>query len=386
MYYPRLKANDRTLILHNMLSSTANSKQYTKKFVHDWRVKFEKGNAKATLWSLAKALSEEITRLEVDLDQKMPARKVKSGGNQRQKENKPLGNAEPTSSNADDRPVSPVPVGIYQKKGMVVVSATAGSKGDAKDEIDKKPTAPIGPLSGEVLDTLETYFLAHLGRASHNAMLGAIQPTESPPDGLTCSICAEDFDASDTVACTGDDIHFMCKPCLASYCTVTVQSGPIQSMSCPMPKCNSLFATHDVKSTLSEWDVLMITHREDSRNRRVALAAKAMLHCECGTVAIITEEDMGDGRIACPGKGCGRRFCAKCGNDDHGKELCPPPAETVQWLDKNSKECPNCKNRIQKNGGCDHMTCQPPGGCGYEFWWTCGCPYRSHSHGRCPRP
>ena len=39
-------------------------------------------------------------------------------------------------------------------------------------------------------------------------------------------------------------------------------------------------------------------------------------------------------------------------------------------------ECPNCHEMIQKNGGCDHMTCQPPGGCGHEFWFTCGCDYK----------
>ena len=126
----------------------------------------------------------------------------------------------------------------------------------------------------------------------------------------------------------------------------------------------------------------MIDHRENSRDRRVALAAKAVLHCECGVVAIITEEDMGNGRVTCPGNDCNKRYCCKCGNDDHGNRPCPPSAETMQWLDKNSKECPNCKNRIEKNGGCDHMTCKASaGGCGHEFWWTCLCPYKQHKPG-----
>ena len=57
---------------------------------------------------------------------------------------------------------------------------------------------------------------------------------------------------------------------------------------------------------------------------------------------------------------------------------CPPPAETLRWLgkQKNVKPCPNCHEMIQKNGGCDHMTCRPPGGCGHEFWFTCGCDYK----------
>ena len=344
MYYPRLKANERTRVLHNLLSKCT-SKSGTNKFVHDFRVKFEKANPKATLWSLAKALSEEITRLEGE--SKMPAKKKK------------------LKSEED---------GNHHKENKPNVGCIISNNGKGDTDSDKKPSAPIGSLSGAVLDTLATYFDAHLRQKDHKKMLDAIEPTESS-GSLTCCICSDDFDAGDTVACSGDDIHFFCKPCLASYCTVTLESGPIQSITCAIPNCKALFATHDIKSILSEYDILRIEHREDSRDRRVAMAAKAMLHCECGVVAIVTEEDMGDGRIACPGSGCGRRFCAKCGNEDHGKDSCPPPAETVQWLDNNSKPCPNCANRIEKNGGCDHMKCLPPGGCGYDFWYSCGCKY-----------
>jgi hypothetical protein len=130
----------------------------------------------------------------------------------------------------------------------------------------------------------------------------------------------------------------------------------------------------------------MVEHREQQRDRRVALAAEAVLHCVCGVVAVITKEDTGNGRITCPGDGCGLRYCCKCGNEAHEEKVCPPPAETMQWLDKNTKKCPNCANGIQKNGGCDHMTCEMPAGCGYQFWWTCGCDYKKpHAEG-CTRP
>lgn len=36
------------------------------------------------------------------------------------------------------------------------------------------------------------------------------------------------------------------------------------------------------------------------------------------------------------------------------------------------KRCPKCEAPIDKNGGCDHMTCR----CGYDFWWTTLAPYR----------
>jgi hypothetical protein len=36
------------------------------------------------------------------------------------------------------------------------------------------------------------------------------------------------------------------------------------------------------------------------------------------------------------------------------------------------KDCPKCNVQIEKNGGCDHMTCR----CGYEFYWSTLLPYK----------
>jgi len=36
------------------------------------------------------------------------------------------------------------------------------------------------------------------------------------------------------------------------------------------------------------------------------------------------------------------------------------------------KDCPKCHAQIEKNGGCDHMTCR----CGHEFYWTTLLPFR----------
>ncbi len=42
---------------------------------------------------------------------------------------------------------------------------------------------------------------------------------------------------------------------------------------------------------------------------------------------------------------------------------------TKNYLQANTKQCPKCGNAIEKDGGCEHMTCRMPGGCGYEFCW-----------------
>ncbi|KAG9305061.1 hypothetical protein G9A89_007701 [Geosiphon pyriformis] len=43
---------------------------------------------------------------------------------------------------------------------------------------------------------------------------------------------------------------------------------------------------------------------------------------------------------------------------------------TEALIKAETKACPKCMAKIQKNGGCDHMTCRAPG-CGFEFCWFC---------------
>jgi len=52
-----------------------------------------------------------------------------------------------------------------------------------------------------------------------------------------------------------------------------------------------------------------------------------------------------------------------------------------KWAKSNGvKYCPNCKRKVQKTIGCDHMTCTK---CKYEWCWLCGRNYISGHHGEC---
>ncbi|CAF0998997.1 unnamed protein product [Didymodactylos carnosus] len=41
---------------------------------------------------------------------------------------------------------------------------------------------------------------------------------------------------------------------------------------------------------------------------------------------------------------------------------------TKQWITQNTKSCPGCSAQIEKDAGCDHMTCIK---CKHEFCWAC---------------
>lgn len=96
-----------------------------------------------------------------------------------------------------------------------------------------------------------------------------------------------------------------------------------------------------------------------------------------------------------PGKCiCGAFFCVRCqelidakGARSHRcKDLATEADEkTKKLMAKLGKRCPNCKNFIQKNGGCNVMMCGTRahgslekairnGGCGHQFFWDSGNP------------
>lgn len=56
------------------------------------------------------------------------------------------------------------------------------------------------------------------------------------------------------------------------------------------------------------------------------------------------------------------------------------------WIDDNTQRCPGCDTAIQKNGGCNHITCRGQdsvhAGCGHQFCWVCRQPW----HGGNPSP
>lgn len=79
--------------------------------------------------------------------------------------------------------------------------------------------------------------------------------------------------------------------------------------------------------------------------------------------------------VKCPNS---HEFCFDCQNENHLPcpcwlvELwirkCEDDSETVNWIEANTQLCPKCKSQIEKNGGCNHITCQK---CWYEFCWIC---------------
>ncbi len=86
---------------------------------------------------------------------------------------------------------------------------------------------------------------------------------------------------------------------------------------------------------------------------------------------------------------CNHEFCFRCGEAPHLPATCEM---AWYWKDKmvsgeleetqlnqSIKKCPKCSRPVEKNGGCNHMSCV----CGYHWCWLCTNNFDGYGH-TCP--
>lgn len=91
--------------------------------------------------------------------------------------------------------------------------------------------------------------------------------------------------------------------------------------------------------------------------------------------------------VSCPNS---HEFCFDCQKENHLPcpcwivkkwiQKCEDDSETANWMQLNTNSCPKCQARIEKNGGCEHMTCAK---CRYEFCWICFRDWKGHGYHNC---
>jgi len=132
-------------------------------------------------------------------------------------------------------------------------------------------------------------------------------------------------------------------------------------------------APHDQADHDRYQELLTRTYVDDKENLRWCPAPNCVYAVECG----IKDKDLLRivPTVHCQ---CSHYFCFGCSLNDHQPapcalvkkwlKKCEDDSETANWISANTKECPKCHSTIEKNGGCNHMTCRK---CRHEFCWMC---------------
>lgn len=238
---------------------------------------------------------------------------------------------------------------------------------------------------------------------------------------FTCMICCEDYDQIDTFSLSCD--HEYCSDCYGEYVKSEVLQGRL--IRCMEPQC-SLVIPHQTVQELYEigaptetkntrlYDFKFINVDAFNHKEMVSLINNILLRSaakiyidsrksqfkwcpapDCDTLIenlnytqtaiddldeLKYEPNQSNNISKVPIVACSKdhQFCYDCQYENHlpcpcwivklWVKKCQDDSETAHWLEANTHGCPKCHASIEKNGGCNHMTCPT---CKYEFCWIC---------------
>eukprot|EP01090_Pellita_catalonica_P006992 TRINITY_DN1745_c0_g1_i2.p1 TRINITY_DN1745_c0_g1~~TRINITY_DN1745_c0_g1_i2.p1 ORF type:complete len:560 (+),score=88.12 TRINITY_DN1745_c0_g1_i2:95-1774(+) len=227
-----------------------------------------------------------------------------------------------------------------------------------------------------------------------------------------CSICCCDATAAEMYI-IDKCFHRFCRDCMEGYLTSKIRSKDfseayetttatkakgyidikrikVVGILCPERGCETILEYQEVKHLLDE---RTFTQYDTFLRDREIDKDKNMMWCRtpgCGNAMVLNKamypmyicyKCLGSWCLACDIPWHGDLTCKQWKDflalEKHKKDYDVKDFVMFQrWLKNHAQECPNCKSAIEKNGGCNHMTCA---NCGHEFCWLCLARY-THSH------
>eukprot|EP01006_Ploeotia_vitrea_P024618 TRINITY_DN57445_c0_g1_i1.p1 TRINITY_DN57445_c0_g1~~TRINITY_DN57445_c0_g1_i1.p1 ORF type:complete len:607 (+),score=257.86 TRINITY_DN57445_c0_g1_i1:45-1865(+) len=194
-----------------------------------------------------------------------------------------------------------------------------------------------------------------------------------------CLVCYEDELKLADLALLDECAHYLCSACMTHYVTDKINDGRVVDMACPDPDCDRLIGISEVRrfvdgKTLEKYESFLLDgYLKSDPNARWCLRPG----CE---TAMIGSKD--HPMLVCPQ--CQYTFCFNCEVEWHADSTCEQYQQWkvdnaqgadkyADWAKKNTKPCPKCNVRIEKNGGCNHMKCTS---CRHEYCWLCNETYK----------
>ncbi|KAF7311819.1 RBR-type E3 ubiquitin transferase [Mycena indigotica] len=239
------------------------------------------------------------------------------------------------------------------------------------------------------------------------------QRSPSPPKSsgsFTCSICFDD--APGLTPLSLECGHAACSGCWEAYITSKIRDEAEHVCRCMAEGCGLVAPDSFIRGAIDEdgfirFQELLVRHfvgcnknlkfcPYPSCTNTVSCPSGASKSSLTTVVPIVSCGARGLASDGAPlsqsqelvkrATGKEHKFCFGCVIDsDHRPVVCAvatlwlkkcrDDSETANWIKSNTKECPKCVSTIEKNGGCNHMTCKK---CKHEFCWVCMGPWSEH--------
>jgi hypothetical protein len=160
--------------------------------------------------------------------------------------------------------------------------------------------------------------------------------------------------------------HGFCDSCYNDYLKEKIINNDVENIKCLQKGCNTILYDHFIQNHLKDISLLE-KYIKFKQRKQLAKDPNIQLcpYPNCESYANKNEKSL---FVTCLK---GHKFCFNCLKDWHKNEKCKIEEDEKfdNWKkSKRVKRCPNCKYFIEKNEGCNHMTCR---NCKYEWCWIC---------------
>ncbi|EIN07986.1 hypothetical protein PUNSTDRAFT_135502 [Punctularia strigosozonata HHB-11173 SS5] len=237
-------------------------------------------------------------------------------------------------------------------------------------------------LLDRFMDSDVADILRAAGEPEHNA-------ANSPTTNLTCEICFDTPSPEDTFQLRCH--HRFCRECWWCYVTSKIKDEGQCTFGCMKDGCKTIVDEPSVRALVDEpcydrYRTLIQSSYVTSHPTRLRFcpypACTSAVSCSNGSgSSLLTLVPT----VTCAS---GHAFCFGCGmSESHAPLPCKLAATwqtaaredqgTAQWIKANTRNCPKCKNSIEKGGGCNRMTCRH---CSYMFCWMCMRDWNVHGY------
>ena len=194
-----------------------------------------------------------------------------------------------------------------------------------------------------------------------------------------CPICFCDIEENNSLYLKCN--HKICKECYIEYINNRIITEPMNILFtlCPLNGCNlyltrTIFRKCITEKKMQKKFAKSVVFNFIRTNKNIKICPN--LKCNFS----IKVQDNIPKEIICE---CGYIFCFSCLNESHipcscemvkqwdiyNEELKKNYSESIDkhgenflWINENTKQCPNCGVSIEKNQGCNHMTCRKTAG------------------------
>ncbi|KJA28169.1 hypothetical protein HYPSUDRAFT_129996 [Hypholoma sublateritium FD-334 SS-4] len=189
-----------------------------------------------------------------------------------------------------------------------------------------------------------------------------------------CGICGELQNIATRIRLP-DCSHTVCKECLTGFATTKIDEGryPIFCPECIAERPRA------IRTQVNEEIMQQLDLPEEQRSRLQEL--QLVTHCisvqcpSCKEIMNVDRAEFGEHNIlVCPLPRCAHKWCKCCLKalaSSQDRHRCKNGNIERLMKRKGWKYCPGCRTPVQKEMGCNHMTCGTPG-CNVHFCYKCG--------------